>query len=415
MARGRTIIVGGGIGAATPFTVGGFTYVANSDPPSVASGNIRQNNAVSPPQVFIGDALGTNPVGSTVLGGAVINANVEDSVVIGSVSYTNPTIGPAGRNRALVLGVNGGITPTAQQLGVIALLRNTTLNTAASSENSIIILSNQSTTTLAGSFGGVVIGNGITPSATNTGGVTIGGSINLNSFGSGVVLGNSITQTGQTAILVGSSLSTAGTGSTPDNYLIGRNCSQGGSTGTRNLFFGYNLTANTNAANNIFIGGGWSAAGSSNGQICIGHGSVPFLPGSGWIVMGHARDGVSFTQRSLGLLLGGLDVDTTGNTGFDIRFTNANGSDVVAGNVVITAPRSTGNAASGRIDLSTGVPTASGTTLQTARVGAAVQATTTAENTDLLVYDVTGATLKRVSRGAADSGGVGFRLLRIPN
>lgn len=39
----------------------------------------------------------------------------------------------------------------------------------------------------------------------------------------------------------------------------------------------------------------------------------------------------------------------------------------------------------------------------------------TASNTRFLVYDVTAAALVRVSRGASDSGGTGFRLLRIPN
>ncbi|KKL68013.1 hypothetical protein LCGC14_2129230 [marine sediment metagenome] len=40
---------------------------------------------------------------------------------------------------------------------------------------------------------------------------------------------------------------------------------------------------------------------------------------------------------------------------------------------------------------------------------------TTTDDTRMLVYDVTGAALVRVSRGAADSGGSGFRVLRIPN
>lgn len=38
-----------------------------------------------------------------------------------------------------------------------------------------------------------------------------------------------------------------------------------------------------------------------------------------------------------------------------------------------------------------------------------------AGNTRFLLYDVTAGTVVRVSRGAADSGGVGFRVLRIPN
>lgn len=40
---------------------------------------------------------------------------------------------------------------------------------------------------------------------------------------------------------------------------------------------------------------------------------------------------------------------------------------------------------------------------------------TTADDTRLVLYDVTTGTMKRVSRGASDSGGVGFRVLRIPN
>lgn len=39
----------------------------------------------------------------------------------------------------------------------------------------------------------------------------------------------------------------------------------------------------------------------------------------------------------------------------------------------------------------------------------------TAGNTRFLIYDVDNATLERVSVGAADSGGVGYKVLRIPN
>lgn len=39
----------------------------------------------------------------------------------------------------------------------------------------------------------------------------------------------------------------------------------------------------------------------------------------------------------------------------------------------------------------------------------------TAANMRLLVYDVTAASVVRVSRGASDSGGAGFRVLRVPN
>lgn len=44
-----------------------------------------------------------------------------------------------------------------------------------------------------------------------------------------------------------------------------------------------------------------------------------------------------------------------------------------------------------------------------------VSASATTDDTYLAIYDVTGASRKRVSRGAADSGGTGYRMLRIPN
>lgn len=51
----------------------------------------------------------------------------------------------------------------------------------------------------------------------------------------------------------------------------------------------------------------------------------------------------------------------------------------------------------------------------TARSGLQVFPSIVVDDTDITVFDVTAAALKRVSRGIADSGGVGFRLLRIPN
>lgn len=42
-------------------------------------------------------------------------------------------------------------------------------------------------------------------------------------------------------------------------------------------------------------------------------------------------------------------------------------------------------------------------------------ASVAADDVRMQVFDVTAAALKQVSRGIADSGGVGFRLLRIPN
>jgi len=47
--------------------------------------------------------------------------------------------------------------------------------------------------------------------------------------------------------------------------------------------------------------------------------------------------------------------------------------------------------------------------------GARVDTDATAGNTRFMLYDIDNATLERVTVGAADSGGVGFKVLRIPN
>lgn len=48
-------------------------------------------------------------------------------------------------------------------------------------------------------------------------------------------------------------------------------------------------------------------------------------------------------------------------------------------------------------------------------LSAEFDASAVAGNTRLLLWDVTAGAAVRVTRGAADSGGAGFRLLRIPN
>jgi hypothetical protein len=47
--------------------------------------------------------------------------------------------------------------------------------------------------------------------------------------------------------------------------------------------------------------------------------------------------------------------------------------------------------------------------------GVRMDTNATAGNTRFMLYDVDNATLERVSVGASDSGGVGFKVLRIPN
>lgn len=70
----------------------------------------------------------------------------------------------------------------------------------------------------------------------------------------------------------------------------------------------------------------------------------------------------------------------------------------------------------GRVDIVTG--DVAGGTIDFYTLGALaaqLDRSTTATHTRLLVYDVDNAALERVTVGAADSGGAGFKVLRIPN
>lgn len=67
------------------------------------------------------------------------------------------------------------------------------------------------------------------------------------------------------------------------------------------------------------------------------------------------------------------------------------------------------NPASGGVEIATGAA-ATGRT-----VVAKFDSSTTAGNTRFMIYDVDNGTLERVSVGAADSGGAGYKVLRIPN
>lgn len=91
-------------------------------------------------------------------------------------------------------------------------------------------------------------------------------------------------------------------------------------------------------------------------------------------------------------------------------------NNVAGGALNILAGRSTGTAAGGVINLQTSPAGGVSNNVKNNPVTAVqIDANTTAGETRLLLWDVTAGTLQRVSIGATDSGGTGFRVLRIPN
>lgn len=181
MASGNTIIVGGGIASATPFTVGQFPVIVNADPATVSDGNIRQD-ASSPPKVFIGDA--TLTAGATVLGGAVATVGAQQSVVIGvgaadnqannitggfenviigRGSVVNGTVGTANSN--VVIGANNVVTGQGFVSNVVMIGRGNTIPSPAGGSNSVMIGSSQS---LSLGSQNVMIGSNVTCNANNS-------------------------------------------------------------------------------------------------------------------------------------------------------------------------------------------------------------------------------------------------------
>ena len=143
----------------------------------------------------------------------------------------------------------------------------------------------------------------------------------------------------------------------------------------------------------------------------IGSSTVGLYTSSGGILFSTAG-----TSRWTINSIGGLDASSTAT------ITNADGS-VGAPSYSFSSTTNMGFWRAGSTTLSCSVNGAlaqqwTNTTVSLYTAGSEafrIDATAVAGNTAMLLYDVSAATIVRVSRGAADSGGAGFRLLRIPN
>jgi hypothetical protein len=95
---------------------------------------------------------------------------------------------------------------------------------------------------------------------------------------------------------------------------------------------------------------------------------------------------------------------------------NAGGTNFEAGDCYVQTGLGTGTGAAGNIYFRRNTPGSSGSTVQTTyETTLHCDGNTASGETPWLILDLTTNTLKRVSVGAADSGGAGYRVLRIPN
>ncbi len=365
MARVETIVVGGGIAATAPFTVGAIPMVSATVPPAISDSIMRQS------------------------AGAII------------VGVTDPAVGAAETFRTA-----GGIISEGTGDDSVIVGRGA----AAGSVDSIAI---GRAASVATSVGGIAIGAGAIVANV---GIAIGQSANAfvaNSF-----------------VLIGTSAVFAGGGVGNSAVLIGHGANQ--TAGTASVGIGANVTISQNnaiaigsgntvsAANGMAIGTGATVTGASSNSTSIGFGvtcagianaltigaSVAAYQAN-TVLIGHSNGFSEFCVGKGNVGAGGQAVL--------FRLTNGSGADNAAGAMTLQAGLSTGAGASPRVNLAVGIVAASSSTVQTARTGVACSFSATAADTYLMVFDVDNAVLERVTVGAADSGGVGFKLLRIPN
>jgi len=100
---------------------------------------------------------------------------------------------------------------------------------------------------------------------------------------------------------------------------------------------------------------------------------------------------------------------------YRLQATSGSGTNNGASTLTIAPGKSTGNATPASVILRRTVAGSSGSTAQTLSDALQVDGNTTAGETPLLLLDIDKGTLQRVSIGAADSGGTGFKVLRVPN
>lgn len=365
MATVETIIVGAGIKAQAPFTVGQFPVVVQSDPATVSDGNIRQDGS-TPPKVYVGES--GYAVGVTVLGGAVSKA--------------------AGTNQHIVIGSGATALPTLETRASVVIGKNAV--------NGL-------------STGNIVIGDGADATGSGAAGglsVLIGVDCKINNPAAGqgcVAIGNGVTiALGSQHVAIGGSVSiTANNGIT----VVGSGSSVSGGAGVSNVtLIGQGHT--TNSTRNIAVGTGCNFTGFSN-SIVLG---ISVAVDANNTVYLCNNDPTGYTQVVIG-----KGSTSTSPQAITIRGTNALNANVAAAAVTLAAGRSTGNAASAPVNIDVGVVGAAGAALQVQQTGVRVSYSATADDTYLMLFDVNSGTIKRVVVGAVDSGGAGFRLLRVVN
>ena len=342
------------------------------------------------------------------------NARAPQSVVIGSLAASGDSSGGD-----VVIGDRASVAANASDAVAIGQLASVTAsngvavgNSAAAAASSVAV----GKEALATGIASHVIGQGSTASAAY--GVTIGYS-NTNPVTAGVVIGqNSSIASGEPyAVVIGQNAVADATGGATGGYqvVIGRDAK---GEAWRGIAIGGFAEAQAVSATAV----GYGALAQAAHSVALG--KAAFAPFVGSIVIGDQLTDIWFgnghTSRYVDFEGSTISRTPSDNPtvihGTDARDTTASPvNNVAGGSLRLVGGRGTGNAAPGPVEFYVSTPGASSNDQQAATLVAKVDHSATANSTRFWLWDTTAGSLKQVMLGAADSGGSGFKMLRVAN
>lgn len=333
MAKGNSIIVGGGgIEAGTPFTLGSLPRITQTTPPIVADSIAFQRTQGGTEVLTVGLTLGTDwPLPNTfterlqVVGGFISDTGVSggtqhDNVLMGRAAVAQQTA----RARNVVIGSPGTFNDT-QAFGSVNLVENVIIGAGAA----VAGTNTTGRNVIIGADAVFFYSAGVQSGAN----VFIGAGITVTNFFSGVLIGNGIVPSaaaGSSGVAIGA---IAVLSAAVSNIVALGNGSRVDASSTVALGDG----ARARAAVSIALGRNADAQ-TANGM-----------------VVGGANLGIFDYLFGEGALAGGAATDQLWH------FTGSQGTDTPGGDVVYAAPNGTGNAnTKGSFIWRTGTPGATG-------------------------------------------------------
>lgn len=404
----RSIVVSAGLATAPPITLGTIPLIVNTSPDVVSDSIVRQIGAAPNQRVIVGtdpaDAATSVPlpvlagegpwypaaagVADSVLIGRnvnIVSGSAQDQICIGT-SVSIDATGNVLNVSNILIGFNSSMDDTGIQGMGANVAIGSALTVAGGATNNVLI--GQSHPALgAADENQVRIGNGSTVSGGAQGRlVAIGTTTSVDSRS--VAIGDRAVATGGDSVGIGQQVIANGAGSVAVGRISRASASSSVALG---------VAASSNHAESVAIG--HAANTSKANQIVIG--------------------GVGTTNIDE-LVLGEGDTAAGGTPTVDVTIKttdqiSAGIPDVAGADITIHTGTGIGNAAGGRFIVEVPDLQPSGLVAQLPVIGIQVQESQAALDTFLFIRDVDNGVLERVSVGAADSGGVGFKLLRIPN